>query len=313
MTLTLNHMEDAAAPSSPASTRRSPSQSPPMATIDIAPTPHGAPPSPGHPETSRDGGAGEEQDTHTSALAMQQRGADAQPAVRILGVNYDPQAGDGEGGVDRGADSPRSPQRTDLHPLRLDIQPPSPLPWEAMEPPSTHGHGHATSDWHSSQPDSFHKKSAPRRTIPVSSYYFGPPPADSAYGTAPMGQIGVHHPREIVRVERDYTGGEVVQFAPTYPLEFEGRITPTQFLESINAMNEILISAHSLRRSFFDNCLDILTLRIYKLVLSSHYEREMRRLQRLLDELNGGLYNPVGLHILWPGKVGFLFLEIEYY
>jgi hypothetical protein len=36
--------------------------------------------------------------------------------------------------------------------------------------------------------------------------------------------MGVHHPREILRVERDYTGGELIQFAPIYPLELEGRV-----------------------------------------------------------------------------------------
>jgi hypothetical protein len=64
-----------------------------------------------------------------------------------------------------------------------------------------------------------------KRNVPVSSYYFGPPPSDSAFFTPPVGQIGVHHPREIVRVERDYSGGEIVQFASTYPVEFEGRVS----------------------------------------------------------------------------------------
>jgi hypothetical protein len=63
-----------------------------------------------------------------------------------------------------------------------------------------------------------------RKVVPASSYHLGPPPEDSAYFTAPVGQIGVHHPREIVRVERDYTGGEVVQFSSTYPMELEGRV-----------------------------------------------------------------------------------------
>jgi hypothetical protein len=63
-----------------------------------------------------------------------------------------------------------------------------------------------------------------RPLIPKSSYYSGPPPSDSAFGTPPAGQIGVHHPREIVRIERDYTGGELIQFAAIYPLEFEGRV-----------------------------------------------------------------------------------------
>lgn len=34
----------------------------------------------------------------------------------------------------------------------------------------------------------------------------------------------MHHPREILRIERDYTGGEVIQFSPSYPLELEGRV-----------------------------------------------------------------------------------------
>ncbi|KAI0040506.1 hypothetical protein FA95DRAFT_865581 [Auriscalpium vulgare] len=246
------------------------------------------------------------------------------PLMRILGVNYVPEpaedgarveASSGEA-VDLDLEGDGSEggggRRTDVHPLRLDIHPPSPPPWEVIVPPSTNGHGFGNSDWHSSQHEtaSFHKKNAARRMIPKSSYYFGPPAAGSAYGTPPVGQLGVHHPREIVRVERDYSGGEVMQFAPTYPLEFDRRITPTQFLESINAMNEILISAHSLRHSLLDNLVDILSLRAARLVVSTHYEREMRRLKFLIDDLNRDLYNPVGLHILWPRSVGFLFVSL---
>ncbi|KAI9512316.1 Golgin subfamily A member 7/ERF4 family-domain-containing protein [Russula earlei] len=146
-----------------------------------------------------------------------------------------------------------------------------------------------------------------------SSYRFGPIPPDSAYYTPPVGQIGLHHPREIVRVERDYSGGEIVQFSSSYLEELEGRISPRQFIESINVINEILISAYSLRRSIFDNCVEIFTLQLSRLLLSTHYEREMNRLERRMDELNRELFNPVGLRMIWPRKVGFLFLEIEYY
>ena len=54
-----------------------------------------------------------------------------------------------------------------------------------------------------------------RSLIPKSSYYHGPPTGDTAFGTAPMGHIGVHHPREVLRIERDYSGGEVIQFSPS--------------------------------------------------------------------------------------------------
>ncbi|KAF8991961.1 hypothetical protein BDZ89DRAFT_973608 [Hymenopellis radicata] len=41
--------------------------------------------------------------------------------------------------------------------------------------------------------------------------------------------IGVHHPREIIRVERDYAGGELIQFAL---LELEGRVRVIQSSDS---------------------------------------------------------------------------------
>ena len=46
---------------------------------------------------------------------------------------------------------------------------------------------------------------------PRSSYYIGPPGSHTAFGTPQVGQIGVHDPREIVRIERDYQSGELPQ------------------------------------------------------------------------------------------------------
>ncbi|KAF8887714.1 Golgin subfamily A member 7/ERF4 family-domain-containing protein [Infundibulicybe gibba] len=200
--------------------------------------------------------------------------------------------------------------------LRLDIKPPSPQPWDLVDPPAdnvcTSGPEYY-STLESRKYDTLRSTSHTRPLIPKSSYYFAAPPPDSAYGTHPIGQIGLHHPREILRIERDYTGGELIQFAPIYPLELEGRITPTQFLESINAINEVLISAHSLRHSFLDNILAVFSLQLSRLFIPSHYEKEMQCLRYLVDDLNTGLYNPVGLNILWPQSVAFLYLEMEYY
>ncbi|KAG8927327.1 hypothetical protein FRC01_007662 [Tulasnella sp. 417] len=158
-----------------------------------------------------------------------------------------------------------------------------------------------------------HSEFVKKHEIPRSSYYVGPPAMGSAFGTEPMGTIGTHYPREIVRVERDYSGGELVQFYPTYPLEFEGRITPTKFQASINEINEVLISAYSLRHSALENVLGVVTLYLWTMLTETHYDKEMRRLAQLFDQLNKEVYNPAGLNLLWPRKVGFLFLEIEYY
>lgn len=148
---------------------------------------------------------------------------------------------------------------------------------------------------------------------PRSSYPVGPPPIGSAYGTPPMGQIGVHYPREIVRIERDYSGGELPQFHPTYPIELEGRITPTQWLDTVNGINEILISAHSLKRAAVHHVLAVVTLYVSSMLIDSHYEKEMSRLRTFIDQCNEQLYHSQGLNILWPRQNGFLFLEIEYY
>ncbi|KAL1662184.1 Golgin subfamily A member 7/ERF4 family-domain-containing protein [Schizophyllum commune] len=212
--------------------------------------------------------------------------------------------------VGAGTEKPAAGRRTSH--LHLDLtRSREPQPWDLVDPPETDG-----KSW-GATPRGFGTMrsgaNTPRPQIPRSAYFTGPPPPDAAFGTAPVGQIGLHHPREIVRIERDYSGGELVQFAPIYPLELEGRITPTQFLESINAINELLILAHSTRHAFVDNTLAVLTLQLSRLFVQSYYDRMMRRLKNLIDELNVEIYNPVGLNILWPRKVAFLFLEIEYY
>lgn len=45
------------------------------------------------------------------------------------------------------------------------------------------------------------------------------------FGSAPQGVIGKHKPREVIRVERDYTGGELCQFWSGWIWELEGRVS----------------------------------------------------------------------------------------
>jgi hypothetical protein len=39
----------------------------------------------------------------------------------------------------------------------------------------------------------------------------------------------------------------------------------------------------------------------------------MERLEKLIEDMNVNAFHGRGLHILWPRKTAFLFLEIEYY
>jgi hypothetical protein len=50
-------------------------------------------------------------------------------------------------------------------------------------------------------------------------------------------------------------------------------------------MNELLISAHSLRHSFLDNMLAVFSLQLSRLMLTSHYEKVNTGLALLFDML----------------------------
>lgn len=77
-----------------------------------------------------------------------------------------------------------------------------------------------------------------------------------------------------------------------------------------------------------DNALAYFTLQLSRLVTKTHYEKvrhcsidistsmlmsaqEMQRLQMCIDEINKSLYNPMGLNILWPHKVAFMFVSVS--
>lgn len=133
------------------------------------------------------------------------------------------------------------------------------------------------------------------------------------FGTSPRGTIGIHKPRAIVRVERDYSAGELCQFWSGWKEELQGRVTPTTYQTTMNDLNTILASANDPYKSIFDNCLSILTLYLSPFLLGSHYEREMRKFDSVLEKANQTIYNPAGLNFLPPRKCAYLFLEIEYY
>ena len=51
------------------------------------------------------------------------------------------------------------------------------------------------------------------------------------------------------------------------------QISPTQFLETINAINERLLAAHSLSHAFVDNALAFFSLQITRAIKKTHYEK----------------------------------------
>ena len=201
--------------------------SPPLTRVGTKSTHKSTPSRPGSgPRESLNVGEGEEVDV-----------TDARPWQDIQADILNPSL-DREGRLEGEENVGSSRRITTAHPLKLEIPPNSYSPplWETVRPPEDNGVvRRTTNDTFAAQPyvprlplyyylSSFRDSRTSKRLIPKSSYYYGPPPADTAFGTDPIGQIGIHHPREIVRIERDYSGGEIIQFSAVYPLEFEGRV-----------------------------------------------------------------------------------------
>ncbi|KAL7416857.1 Golgin subfamily A member 7/ERF4 family-domain-containing protein [Mrakia frigida] len=154
----------------------------------------------------------------------------------------------------------------------------------------------------------------PTPTYPTSSYPLSGAPSRLAhFGTDQVGVIGKDVPREILRVERDFSSGDIAQFYTSYPLELEGRVTPSQFQDLINDINALLLQANSFSHAVVDNVLMVVTFHLSLLVRQSHFEKELDRLERIIETKNIEIFNPAGLNVLSPRKKAFLFLEIEYY
>jgi hypothetical protein len=148
-----------------------------------------------------------------------------------------------------GAPAQAGPSRlpAPTHPLRAPVPAPgaprrgSLQPWELLEPPADNntgrGRGGTVSSAGTHGPFATLRSQRSRPLVPKSSYYFGPPPPGSAFGSDPAGTLGVHHPREVLRIERDYTGGETIQFVNVYPLELEGRVRTSPIALATDSLN----------------------------------------------------------------------------
>lgn len=124
---------------------------------------------------------------------------------------------------------------------------------------------------------------------------------------------GITTPKRIIRIDRDYTSGELCQFQTAFPVEIDGRITPRRFQQTINTLNDLLAKAHNPKYNFFDNCLACLTIYTSTLCLRPHFDRMIEEICKFLDNENISSYNPQGLNFRDPRRTSFLFLELELY
>ncbi|KAI9306029.1 Golgin subfamily A member 7/ERF4 family-domain-containing protein [Cunninghamella echinulata] len=120
-------------------------------------------------------------------------------------------------------------------------------------------------------------------------------------------------PLKAIRIERDYSKGDgITQFSTEYPLSLEGKITLEQFRHTVNTINKLLYSAERLSWSaFFFNMMEILTIYLWPIFFSSHYQKTIYELLDFIDKENKQVYQKEQLLICNPVKTAFLFLEIQ--
>ena len=87
------------------------------------------------------------------------------------------------------------------------------------------------------------------RSPPHSAYPLSANPSSMMhYGSDPTGTLGVHHPKEIVRIERDWSGpagGQVCQFYTSWVMELEGRVRLDATFSPISDFELILSLDHN--------------------------------------------------------------------
>lgn len=98
------------------------------------------------------------------------------------------------------------------------------------------------------------------------------PKSQATRMTAPI-ELSTQTEKKLVRIERDYSDGELCQFEPIFPMELDGRVNPQDFSKTIAHLNSLLQKAHKPLNSVFDNMLECLTLYMSSLFYKSHYKR----------------------------------------
>lgn len=122
-------------------------------------------------------------------------------------------------------------------------------------------------------------------------------------------------PVKAIRIERDYSLGDgITRFQTEFPMELTGKVTPEQFTHTITEINKLMDYADRLSwRIVLENIVETLSIYIWPIFFSTHYQRAVKRLLAFIESENSNIYNPQSLSISDPVKAAFLFIEINFY
>lgn len=92
------------------------------------------------------------------------------------------------------------------------------------------------------------------------------------------------------------------------------QISVEEFTHTINEINKYMDYADRITwRIVLENIMEILTIYISPIFISTHYQRAVKRLLSFIESENSKIYYPQSLSISDPVKAAFLFVSICMY
>lgn len=99
------------------------------------------------------------------------------------------------------------------------------------------------------------------------------------------------------------------RFETIFPLELEGRVQPSQLFSFLNAINAKFVEAYAMTPNSIDNLIALATLWTSLLWKTSHFEKKLKEVERLIEDANRETFNKVGLNVLSPRDVALQFVS----
>ncbi|ORX73881.1 hypothetical protein DL89DRAFT_263896 [Linderina pennispora] len=114
-----------------------------------------------------------------------------------------------------------------------------------------------------------------------------------------------------IRIERDYSTGDMRQFSLDVPVQLQGRIDEQRFKRFVRRINGMLAEAEGATlRNVLEGCLAFATLYLSTLIIKPHFRKTIDRISRFIAQENESFFAPMGLVVLDPQLTAFMFIEI---
>lgn len=103
------------------------------------------------------------------------------------------------------------------------------------------------------------------------------------------------------------------RFETIFPLELEGRIQPSELSSFLNAINTKLAEAYAMTPNITDNLIAVATLWTSLLWKTSHFEKKLREVEKMIGDANKEMFNKAGLNVLSPRDVALQFVSLVFF